>query len=68
MDLKRIYWAGVKENFSELIDDDEAIGKLAWKVFVDNSRIEPSEEVKSLIYEKQNAPWGFSLMICVLYE
>ena len=68
IDMKRIYWGGVKENFIELMGDDEAIGKLAWKVFVDNTKIEPSEEVKSLIYEKQNAPWGFSLMICVLYE
>jgi hypothetical protein len=68
MDMKRIYWGGVKENFLELLDDDDAIGKLAWKVFVDNSKIEPSEQVKSLIYEKQNAPWDFSLMVCVLYE
>jgi hypothetical protein len=68
MDMKRIYWGGVKENFLKLLDDDDAIGKLAWKVFVDNSKIEPSEEVKSLIYEKENAPWDFSLMVCVLYE
>ena len=68
MDMKRIYWGGVKENYLELLEDDEAIGKLAWKVFVDNTNIEPSEEVKSLIYEKKNAPWDFSLMVCVLYK
>jgi hypothetical protein len=68
MDMKRIYWGGVKENFLKLLDDDDAIGKLAWKVFVENAKIEPSEEVKSLIYEKENAPWDFSLMVCVLYE
>jgi len=68
MDTKRIYWGGIKENFLELLDDDDAIGKLAWKVFVDNSKIEPSEEVKILIYQKQSTPWNFSLMVCVLYK
>ena len=68
MDMKRIYWGGIRENFLELLNVDDAIGKLAWKVFVDNSKLEPSEQVKSLIYEKQNAPWDFSLMVCVLYE
>jgi len=68
LDMNRIYWGGIKQNFRELLNDDDTIGKVAWKVFFDNSRLEPSEEVKSLIYEKENAPWNYSLMVCVLYE
>ena len=68
LDMKKVYWGGIRENFIELLNDDDSIGKIAWKVFFDNSKIEPSEEVKSIIYEKQNSPWNFSLMACVLYE
>jgi hypothetical protein len=68
LDSKRIYWAGIKENFSEIKESNEMIGKLAWKVFSDFSGIEPSEEVKSLIYEKSDAPWNFTLMVCVCYK
>ena len=67
LDTKRIYWGGIKQDFQELLNDDDSIGKIAWKVFFDNSKIEPSEEVKILIYEKEKAPWNFSLMVCVLY-
>lgn len=68
MDEKRIYWAGIKENFDDVIKDEDAIGKLAWKVFKDHSTIEPSDEVKSLIYNGEKVPWKFPLMMCVLYE
>ncbi|MBY9002505.1 MAG: hypothetical protein KGD73_00890 [Candidatus Lokiarchaeota archaeon] len=68
MDTKRIYWAGIKQNFAEILRQEETIGKLAWKLFSDNSGIAPHAEVKSLIYEKENSPWGFTLMVCVLYQ
>lgn len=68
MDSKLIFWAGIKQNFNEIVKDTEAIGKLAWKVFSDQSAKETSEEVKSLIYEKEKAPWNFTLMTCILYE
>ncbi len=68
MDKKRIYWAGIKENFSDVINDEDIIGKLAWKVFKDNSNIEALDEVKSLIYDGDKAPWNFPLMVCVLYQ
>jgi len=68
IDSKRIYWAGIKENYSGFLDDNDMIGKLAWKVFTDYSGNEPSEEVKSLIYNGEKTSWGFSLMACVLYE
>ncbi|MEJ2296655.1 MAG: hypothetical protein P8Y23_18050 [Candidatus Lokiarchaeota archaeon] len=68
MDKNRIYWAGIKENFEKIILEDEMIGKLAWKVFKDNSSIEASDEVKSLIYNKEKVPWNFPLMVCVLYK
>ncbi len=68
LDMKRIYWGGIKQNFLEMQDDELLIGKVAWKVFTDNSGIEPSEEVKSLVYEEKDAPWKFALNACVIYE
>jgi hypothetical protein len=68
LDKKKIYWAGIKKDFQELQKDENMIGKFAWKVFKDYSGIESSEEVKSLIYKANDAPWNFTLMICVLYE
>ncbi|GAI79145.1 unnamed protein product [marine sediment metagenome] len=43
MDLGKIYWAGIKQNFETILEDHDAIGKIAWKVFNDYSGIEPSE-------------------------
>ncbi len=68
IDMKQIYWAGIKERFLEILEDQEAIGKLAWKVFKDFSGKEPFDEVKSLIYDGNEVPWKFTLMACVLYE
>lgn len=68
LDSKSIYWGGIKENFEKLLEDDEAIGRLAWKVFNDQSGKEASDEVKSLVYDGSKAPWKFTLMACVLYE
>ena len=68
MDKKRIYWAGIKKEFNDIINHEELIGKLAWKVFKDHSTIDASDEVKSLIYNGDKAPWNFPLMVCVLYE
>ena len=39
LESKRIFWAGIKENFSEIKENNELIGKLAWKVFSDFSGI-----------------------------
>ncbi len=68
LDSKSIYWAGIRENFEKILEDDEAIGRLAWKVFNDQSGKESSDEVKSLVYDGLKAPWKFTLMACVLYE
>jgi len=68
LDSKSIYWGGIRENFENFLEDDEAIGRLAWKVFNDQSGKEASDEVKSLVYDGSKAPWKFTLMACVLYE
>jgi hypothetical protein len=68
LDSRAIYWAGIKENFNKIIVDNETIGKLAWKVFKDQSGKEGSEEIKSLVYEGTKTPWKFTLMVCVIYE
>lgn len=68
LDAKTIYWGGIKENFKEILENDENIGRLAWKVFYDHSGREASHEVKSLVYNGSKTPWKFTLMACVLYE
>ncbi|MFX0072268.1 MAG: hypothetical protein ACFFAO_14375 [Candidatus Hermodarchaeota archaeon] len=68
MDSRSIYWGGIKENFEEILENNEAIGKLAWKVFKDQAGKDASDEVKSLIYDGTKVPWKFILMACVLYE
>ena len=68
IDNKRIYWAGIKKNFENIMEDNDSIGKIAWKVFKDFFGEEPSEEVKSLVYNGINTPWHFPVMVCVLYK
>ncbi|NHJ23333.1 MAG: hypothetical protein EAX89_02070 [Candidatus Lokiarchaeota archaeon] len=68
LDNKNIFWGGIKENFQEIQENENMIGRLAWRIFKDYSGIESSEEVKSLIYKANDAPWNFTLMVCVLYE
>ncbi|MFX1296138.1 MAG: hypothetical protein ACFFD2_14975 [Promethearchaeota archaeon] len=68
IESKHIYWAGIKDQFLEILEDEEAIGKLAWNVFRDFSGIEPFDEVKSLVYDGDETPWKFILMACVLYK
>ncbi|MFX1238924.1 MAG: hypothetical protein ACFFAS_08455 [Promethearchaeota archaeon] len=68
MDLKHIYWGGIKENFDELLLDEDSIGKVGWQVYNKHSGKEASDEVKSLIYDGNKAPWNYSLVVCVLYE
>ena len=68
IDLKRIFWGGIRENFTELLSNEELIGQVAWKVFKENSGIEPSDEVKILIYDDKKVPWNFTLMVCVIYK
>ena len=68
LDSKSIYWGGIRENFEKILENDEAIGRLAWKVFNDQSGKEASDEVKSLVYDGSKAPWKFTLMACVLYD
>ncbi|TFG08801.1 MAG: hypothetical protein EU539_01235 [Promethearchaeota archaeon] len=69
LDNKSVYWGGIKQNFEEILASDDAIGKLAWKIYHDQTGIEAtSEEVKSLIYDGSKAPWKFTLMACVVYD
>lgn len=68
MDKKLIYWGGIKENFELVVQDEEMIGDLAWQVFHNHTNIEASEDVKCLIYDGNQAPWGFTLLACVLYK
>lgn len=68
MDEKKIYWGGIKKDFEQTLGDNEAIGSIAWEVFNQHSGITPSDEVKVLIYDEDQAPWKFTLMACVLYK
>lgn len=68
IESQKIYWGGVKENFDEILDDPDTIGKLAWMTFKSNANIEARDEIKSLIYNATQIPWGFTLIACVLYQ
>ena len=68
LDAKRIFWGGIKENFKEMLANEQSIGKLAWQVFHSHTDEEASDEVKSLIYDGSQAPWEFTIAVCVLYE
>jgi len=68
MDLKKIFWGGIKERFSDITENEEAIGTLAWKIFYDHTGKEASELVESLTYDGSHSPWNFPLIVCVLYK
>ena len=68
MDKNRIYWGGIKKNFDIVINDEETIGKLAWRLFKDHSSLDALDEAKTLVYNGDKVPWGFPLMVCVLYQ
>lgn len=68
IDNQLIFWGGIKENFEQISEDDEAIGKIAWQVFTSNSSVKISDEVKSLVYDGSKSPWEFTLMACVVYK
>ena len=68
LDEHRIYWAGIKDIFLEVINNDELMGSIAWKVFVDKSGIKPSDQINVVFYDKNEVPWKFSLLTCIFYE
>jgi len=68
IDLNRIYWGGIKENFYEILEDDRAIGGLAIEVFEGHSNLKAADDVKSLIYDEKQVPWKFKIAVCILYE
>lgn len=68
MDEKKIYFGGIKKDFEEILNDNEAIVNIAWEVFNRHTGIEASDEVKVLVYDGDQAPWNFTLMACVLYQ
>lgn len=68
IDSQKIYWGGVRENFIQILNDNEAIGKLGWMTFKNHTEIDANDELKSLIYDQSKAPWGYTLIACVLYE
>ncbi|TXT67262.1 MAG: hypothetical protein BAJALOKI1v1_140030 [Promethearchaeota archaeon] len=68
LDEKKVYWGGIKKDFEKVLQNSDMIGDLAWQVFQNHTNIEASEDVKALIYDGEQAPWNFSLIVCVLYE
>ena len=68
IDSNRIYWGGIKEDFYKLLEDETAIGGIALKVFEQYSKLKAADEVRSLVYDGEKAPWKFKIAICVLYE
>ena len=68
MDSNKIYWGGIKEDFKSFLKDEPSIGGIAINVFEQNSNLEVSDEIKTLIYNGEKAPWKFDIVVCVLYK
>ena len=68
IDSQSIYWGGIKERFNEILTDENEIGKIAWVVFKNNTGIEANDEINSLVYDGTIAPWGYTLLACIIYE
>ncbi len=68
IDTKSIYWGGIKKGFNNILNDNEAIGHFAWNLFKDFTKKEASEDVEVLIYDGLKASWGFTILVCVLYQ
>ncbi len=68
LDLKTIYWAGIKEDFDKILEDNNAIGSIAWQVFKGHMSRDIMKDIKSLVYNRAKVPWNFSLIACVVYE
>lgn len=67
IDSKMIFWGGVTEKFYEFLDDEVVLGSIAIKVFEKHSPQKTGDEVKCLIYDREQAPWKFTIAVCVLY-
>ena len=68
LDSKMIFWGGVTEKFYEFLDDDVVLGGIAIKVFEKYSSQKAGDEVKCLIYNREQVPWKFTVVVCVLYK
>jgi hypothetical protein len=68
IDSKKIFWGAIKKDFKMVVENPEMIGELAWRVFKNHTEIEASEDVRVLIYNGEDVPWGFTLLACVIYE
>ncbi|MHA1756877.1 MAG: hypothetical protein ACTSVV_08915 [Promethearchaeota archaeon] len=68
MDFGRIYWGGIKERFAEILKDENAIGGISIQVFENHSGMKAGDQVKSLLYDGSKTPWGFDLVVSVIYS
>ena len=68
LDAKRIFWAGIKEDFEKLHEDSNLIADLSWNVFKNHVNLEASEDIRTIIYNGSDVPWKFSLITSVLYD
>ena len=68
MENKYIYWGGIKEDFNGFLEDEKKIGGIAIELFENYSGLKVSDDVESLIYDGTQTPWGFTLVVCVLYS
>jgi hypothetical protein len=68
LDLKQVYYGGIKESFNELVENPDELGKIAWKVFNNHTGKEPIDDVKLVIFEGDKVPWNHTIAACVVYE
>jgi hypothetical protein len=50
-----------------MMADESLIANTALDVYKFNTEVEANEEVNALHYDKKNSPWGFDLLVAVVY-
>jgi len=68
LESKRVFWGGVKEKFYEFLDNYDFLGILAKEVFEKHSPLKAADEIKCLIYDREQVSWKFTIAVLVLYS
>ncbi|MHA1819586.1 MAG: hypothetical protein ACTSU2_04850 [Promethearchaeota archaeon] len=64
-----VYFVRVeKSDYEKMLNDSSIIGSTAIDVYLKHTGVEPSDDVDILIYPKDKAPWGFDLIVSVLFS
>ena len=54
-------------DLKKMMSDESLIANTALDVYKYNTEVEANEEVNALHYPKEESPWGFDLLVAVVY-